>query len=304
LKKQVKEPEEAGQRSTQETAENRVKNEIKDVDDLPPGKKDELINAQREYDEALGNAKDNTQKMIDDVNIKNEQKKHYDGLKDVDDDTQKIIDDFNSKKAISKEDVINSRGSIETRAAQGEKIGDAGRASDVPGNFVEEYNSTLKDVQRKSYDDMIDDLRKNSDYADSELRIKEISTPGKRPVDELKQAENIYYPGDKSADNLRIPDKINADNDFTVQIKNKRGEWEEIPHKDFENIYYEKYAERSGFTTDKAKDLYPDANWDNMTPDEQIRKWGERQGEMPTSISHQEGIRDFSTERFILKLKL
>ncbi|MDM8533207.1 hypothetical protein QUF55_00765 [Clostridiaceae bacterium HSG29] len=263
--------EETGQRASQETAENRVKNEIKDMDDLPPGKKDELVKAQREYDEALGNAKDNTQKMIDDVN---------------------------AKKGIKKDDVINSRGSIDTRAAQGEKIADAGKTPDIPKDFVKEYNKTLKDVQRGSYDDMIDDLSKNAKYKDSELRIKEIRTPGKGKVDDLKQADNIYYPNDKSPDNCRIPDSINADNDFTVQKFNEAtGQWEEIPHKDFEDLYYQKYADKSGFTTDKAKDLYPDANWDKMTPDEQIRQWGQRQGEMPTSVSHQEAIREFSTER-------
>lgn len=263
--------EEATQQSVQQTAEDRVRNEINNIDELPPDKQNELINAQREYDEALQNARNNTERMIDDVN---------------------------SGNGISREDVINSRGSIDTRAAQGEKIGDAGRASDIPENFVQEYNSTLKDVQRSSYDDMIEDLSKNPKYEDAQLRIKEIRTPSGGPVDELNQADNIYYPGDRSLQNNQIPDSINADNDFTVQKFNEMtGEWEEIPHRDFEDLYYQKYAERSGFSQQRAQELYPDTNWADLSPEEQVRLWGQRQGEMPTSVSHAEGIREFSTER-------
>ena len=264
--------EETTQQSVLETAEQRVENEIKNVDELPPGKKDELISAQREYDEALANAKDNTERMIDDVN---------------------------SGNGISKDDVINSRGSIDTRAAQGEKIGDAGRASDIPDDFVEEYNRTLKDVQRSSYDDMIVDLKKNPKYENAELRIKEMRTPKDGLADNISQTDDIYYPGNKSPENTTIPDSINADNDFTVQIKKENGQWEEIPYEEFEDLYYKRYAQRSGYTPERAQALYPDGKWDGVTAEEklkQIRQWGERQGEMPTSVSHREGIRDFSKE--------
>ncbi|CQR74105.1 hypothetical protein [Sporomusa ovata] len=152
----------------------------------------------------------------------------------------------------------------------GAELGESGAI-----NVQKKFNETLEArVYEPSRTEVVDSLK--GKYG--EVRVETVRTPGKE-----------YQPWD-----------INTDNDIIAlrKVNGPNGpEWVEIPRGEWEDVYFESYARHTGFDPQDAARRFPDENWQNMSPAEQYRKWGELHGESPTDVTHLEAGRDFSGQR-------
>ena len=114
---------------------------------------------------------------------------------------------------------------------------------------------------------------------DFEVRVNEIRTP-------TKEGTNAGI-------------SINTDRDYVAQYRVKNedgsfGDWFEVPKERWSDKSYDLFAQNSGFTPDKAKELRPDLDWDHMPPAKQNEAWAGIHQQMPTDRFHVEASRDYA----------
>lgn len=156
------------------------------------------------------------------------------------------------------------------------------KSDDVDPHVPEGFNNTLRGEVYTPVDDAVKEhIKTLPGMADREIIPHEIRTPGK----------NLGADPD--------PREINTDRDISYLYVDDDGNQLEVKKELWQNTYYAKFAERTGYDSDTARDMLPTSEreaWDNMTDAGKKARWAEMHSQATTDKFHEEASRDFSKQ--------
>ncbi|KAF5435154.1 hypothetical protein C5S35_11935 [Candidatus Methanophagaceae archaeon] len=156
------------------------------------------------------------------------------------------------------------------------------KSDDVNPHVPEGFNNTLRGEVYTPVDDAVKEhIKTLPGMADREIIPHEIRTPGK----------NLGADPD--------PREINTDRDISYLYVDDDGNQLEVKKELWQNTYYAKFAERTGYDSDTARDMLPTSEreaWDNMTDAGKKARWAEMHSQATTDKFHEEASRDFSKQ--------
>lgn len=177
-----------------------------------------------------------------------------------------IVDTVSQGKAPSPEQLTEAF----SDAAAMRKLKDA--SQEARKGIIEAQNKILEPTKS----DVETFLSNQDKYRGQEIRVENVRTPGKD-----------YDPATS----------INTDNDVHAirKVTNPDGStsWREIPSEEWKQAYHDSFAKNSGFDVETAKKRFDTVDWDNMTPEQQTRKWGELHQQEPGDVFDATSSRDF-----------
>jgi len=238
-------------------AERTMQQNVKDFDQLPAARQQELIRDQAIYDEYRIQAEERAWNLADKVQR---------GEPLTVEDIMEMKSDPASMRTLKDLQEMDGLGSQftpqETQAIQ------------------REFNRAMDEgIHQPSYQAVEDHLHNRYPGVDPEgIRVRTVRTPGTEPTD-----FNINTDNDVIAERLvhgpRGP------------------EWVEIPKAEWEDTYYKALADNSGFSPDEAARRFPDTDWANMDEASQVRQWARHHEEAAMDQFDLSAGRDFSNQR-------
>ncbi|NLB18181.1 MAG: hypothetical protein GX825_05505, partial [Syntrophomonadaceae bacterium] len=238
-------------------AERTMQQNVKDFDQLPPARQQELIRDQAIYDEYRIQAEEKAWNLADKVQR---------GEPLTVEEIMEMKSDPASMRTLKNLEEMDGLGSQltpqESQAIQ------------------REFNHAMDEsIHQPSYRAVEDHLHGRYPGADPEgIRVRTVRTPGTEPTD-----FNINTDNDVIAERL-----VNGPHG---------PEWVEIPKAEWEDTYYRALAENSGFSPDEAARRFPETDWANMDEAAQVRQWAKHQEEAAMDQFDLSVSRDFSTQR-------
>lgn len=238
-------------------AERTVQENIKDFDNLPPARREDLIREQAIYDEYKMQAEERAWNLADKVQR---------GEPLTVEEIMEMKSDPASMRTLKNLEEMDGLGSQltpqESQAIQ------------------REFNRAMDEgIHQPSYRAVEDHLHGRYPGADPEgIRVRTVRTPGTEPTD-----FNINTDNDVIAERL-----VHGPNG---------PEWVEIPKAEWEDTYYRAFAERSGFSPDEAARRFPETDWANMDDATRFRQWAKHHEEAAMDQFDLSAGRDFSTQR-------
>ncbi|NQE45270.1 hypothetical protein C5S31_04510 [ANME-1 cluster archaeon GoMg2] len=171
----------------------------------------------------------------------------------------------------------------------------------VDSHVREGFKNTLQEQVYDPHDDALKDYVRNNvpGMENRELRVHDFRTPG----------------ADSSSNN--------TDRDYHVQYKDDKGDWIEINRRrenvtsvraddgsvkvvnketvyDWEKFSQEKFAELTGYDSDKVRDSLPIESqrqaWDNLSDTDKKARWAEMHSQAATDKYHTEASPDYSDQ--------
>jgi len=234
-----------------------VQENIKDFDNLPPARREDLIREQAIYDEYKMQAEERAWNLADKVQR---------GEPLTVEEIMEMKSDPASMRTLKNLEEMDGLGSQltpqESQAIQ------------------REFNRAMDEgIHQPSYRAVEDHLHGRYPGADPEgIRVRTVRTPGTEPTD-----FNINTDNDVIAERL-----VHGPNG---------PEWVEIPKAEWEDTYYRAFAERSGFSPDEAARRFPETDWANMDDATRFRQWAKHHEEAAMDQFDLSAGRDFSTQR-------
>jgi len=238
-------------------AERTVQENIKDFDNLPPARREELIREQAIYDEYKTQAEERVWNLTE---------KAQRGEPLTVEDIMEMKSDPASMRTLKNLREVDGLGSqLTQQEAEG---------------IQREFNNVMDEyVHQPSYRTVEDHLHNRYPGVDPEgIRVRTVRTPGTEPAD-----FNINTDNDVIAERL-------------VRGPNGP-EWVEIPKAEWEDTYYKALAENSGFSVDVASRRFPQTDWANMDEAAQVRQWAKHHEEAAMDQFDLSAGRDFSDQR-------
>ncbi len=238
-------------------AESQIKNNVNDFDKLPPSKQQDLVRDQAIYDEYKLQAQSRTQNIADKINR---------GEDLSIDEMMEMKADPASMRTIKNLDKPDSyTGNLTRQEAE---------------NVQRQFESALESkVHQPAYNEVKNHLHgKYPNAKADEIRVTTVRTPGSDP-----HAINI-----------------NTDNDVIAErlVQGPHGpEWVEIPKTEWEDTYYKAFAEKSGFSVDKASERFPQTDWKKLDSAAQNKRWAKYHEEAAMDQFDLDAGRDFSSQR-------
>ncbi|NLM88897.1 MAG: hypothetical protein GX176_08995 [Syntrophomonadaceae bacterium] len=238
-------------------AERTVQENIKDFDNLPPARREDLIREQAIYDEYKMQAEERAWNLADKVQR---------GEPLTVEEIMEMKADPASMRTLKNLEEMDGLGSQltpqESQAIQ------------------REFNRAMDEgIHQPSYRAVEDHLHGRYPGADPEgIRVRTVRTPGTEPTD-----FNINTDNDVIAERL-----VHGP---------QGPEWVEIPKAEWEDTYYRAFAENSGFSPDEAARRFPETDWANMDEAAQVRQWTKHHEEAAMDQFDLSAGRDFSTQR-------
>ncbi|MEN3003149.1 hypothetical protein [Dehalobacterium formicoaceticum] len=238
-------------------AERSVQQNMKNFDQLPPSKQQELIRDQAIYDEYRMQAEERVWNLADRVQR---------GEPLTVEDIMEMKSDPASMRTLKNLEEMDGLGAqLTPQEAQG---------------IQREFNNVMDEyVHQPSYRSVEDHLHNRYPNVDPEgIRVRTVRTPGTEPTD-----FNINTDNDVIAERL-----VNGPHG---------PEWVEIPKGEWEDTYYKALAENSGFSAEEAGRRFPDTDWANMDEAAQYRQWAKHHEEAAMDQFDLSAGRDFSDQR-------
>lgn len=148
------------------------------------------------------------------------------------------------------------------------------------------------------------ELKKASPAVKKEFSLTQTRKVYGKSYEELTGYVKGKYPKDPvRVGGVRTPgqgDIINTDNDLIVErlVRTKGGKsyWKEVPAREWEGFYYERFSRNSGFTLKKAKARFPEHDWDKMSRKQQHKAWAEGHGQEAMDVKNPEAAHAFSNQ--------
>ncbi|MDD2555556.1 MAG: hypothetical protein PHN17_04300, partial [Syntrophaceticus sp.] len=238
-------------------AERTMQQNVKDFDQLPPARQQELIREQAIYDEYKIQAEERTWNLADKVQR---------GEQLTVEDTMEMKSDPASMRTLKDLQEMDSLGNqLTPQEAQG---------------IQREFNRAMDEgIHQPSYRTVEEHLHNRYPDVDPEgIRVTTVRTPGTEQTD-----FNI------NTDNDVIAEKL-------VQGP-QGPEWVEIPKVEWEDTYYKALADNSGYSVDEAVRRFPDTDWANMDEAARVRQWAKHHEEAAMDQFDLSAGRDFSNQR-------
>lgn len=241
----------------QAAAHSTVRGSVEHFDDLPDATKADLLSEQARYQEYRLQAEENVWGIAD---------KTLRGEDLTVDDLMRLKSDQASMRTLKKIEQMEGLGSqLTPQEARGVQTA---------------FNQAMEEkVYRPSYGQVEDHIRtKYPDLEADQVRCRTVRTPGSDP----KQWS------------------INTDNDVVVEklVPGPNGpEWVEIPKSEWEDVYYEAFADNSGYNLAEARRRFPHADWDSMDQSMRLQQWAKFHEETPMDQFDLSAARDFSDQR-------
>jgi hypothetical protein len=238
-------------------AEKTMQQNVKDFDQLPAARQQELIRDQAIYDEYRIQAEERAWNLADKVQR---------GEPLTVEDIMEMKSDPASMRTLKNLEKMDGLGSQltpqESQAIQ------------------REFNRAMDEgIHQPSYRAVEDHLHGRYPGADPEgIRVRTVRTPGTEPTD-----FNINTDNDVIAERL-----VHGP---------QGPEWVEIPKAEWEDTYYKALADNSGFSVDEATRHFPETDWANMDEAAQVRQWAKHHEEAAMDQFDLSAGRDFSTQR-------
>ena len=238
-------------------AERTVQENIKDFDNLPPARREELIREQAIYEEY---------KMQAEERVWNLSEKVQRGEPLTVEEIMEMKSDPASMRTLKNLHETDGLGSqLTPQEARGIQM---------------EFNRSMdENIHQPSYGAVEDHLRtRYPQNGPGEVRCRTVRTPGTEP-----DAWNVNTDNDVIAERL-----VHGPNG---------PEWVEVPRAEWEDTYYKAFAENSGFSPDEAARRFPDTDWANMDEAAQVRQWARHHEEAAMDQFDLSAGRDFSDQR-------
>ncbi|MGI6436234.1 MAG: hypothetical protein ACOX0F_12950 [Syntrophomonadaceae bacterium] len=238
-------------------AERTVQENIKDFDQLPPARQQELIREQAIYDEYRIQAEERAWNLADKVQR---------GEPLTVEDIMEMKSDPASMRRLKNLQEMDGLGSqLTPQEAQG---------------IQREFNNVMDEhVHQPSYGAVEDHLRtRYTQNGPGEIQCRTVRTPGTQPD-----------PWNINTDNDVIAERL-------VRGPNGP-EWVEIPRAEWEDTYYKALAENSGFSVEEASRRFPDTDWANMDDATRFQQWARHHEEAAMDQFDLSAGRDFSDQR-------
>ncbi len=238
-------------------AERTMQQKVKDFDQLPPARQQELIRDQAIYDEYRIQAEERAWNLADKIQR---------GEPLTAEDIMEMKSDPASMRTLKNLQETDGLGSQltpqETQAIQ------------------REFNRAMDEgIHQPSYGAVEDHLRtRYPQNGPGEVRCRTVRTPGTEP-----DPWNINTDNDVVAERL-----VHGP---------QGPEWVEIPKAEWEDTYYKALAENSGFSPDEAARRFPETDWANMDEATQVRQWAKHHEEAAMDQFDLSAGRDFSDQR-------
>ncbi|NLB54007.1 MAG: hypothetical protein GX808_13870 [Syntrophomonadaceae bacterium] len=238
-------------------AERTVQENIKEFDNLPPSRREELIREQAIYDEYKVQAEERVWNLSE--KVQRGEPLTVEEIMEMKSDPATM----RTLKSIQETDGLGSQ--LTPQEARGIQM---------------EFNRSMdENIHQPSYGAVEDHLRTRYPQNDpGEVRCRTVRTPGTEPD-----------PWNVNTDNDVIAERL-------VHGPNGP-EWVEVPKTEWEDTYYKAFAENSGFSVDEASRRFPQTDWANMDDATRFQQWAKHHEEAAMDQFDLSAGRDFSDQR-------